>query len=514
VDLDLEGDVTASSERITEAGMDTEPARLAAQGAPEGPIATGLDTQAELETSAQQDVPAVLAEQDQLLGEAGNRMVATETTAENRLNNSRTSTIGDVQQQQTAMVSEEDRLRVELSTRAQEIVATARQQVSDRLEPLPQEALRRWETGKSQVVDKFEDDLASVTRWVEENKDDLLGGIITFIFGLPDWIERDFRIAKRNFITGICQLLRDVAAYVDSVIAECEDIIEEADRQHQELFNQDLPADLQEWAEQERQKFSDQLDSLRNQVSEAQASATRQLAAAAVEAAESARDRIKNLRSQARGWLGQIADAIAEFAANAARFIIDGLLNLVGIQPSAFWAVVDKIGQAIDDIANDPMNFAGNLLSAIGQGFEQFFDRFPSHMLDGLLDWLFSGLGAVGVQIPTDFSLKSVITFFLQLMGITWDRIRTILARHIGEENVELLEKAYELVATLIEQGPQGIFEMIKDRLDPQAILDQVLDAAVEFLVEALIKAVSARIILLFNPVGAIVQAIEAIIGC
>ncbi|PSN11454.1 hypothetical protein C7271_24615, partial [filamentous cyanobacterium CCP5] len=261
VELDIEADVAASSERITEARMDIPSAQVAAQGDPEGPIATGLATQAELATSSQQEVPAVLAEQDQILNTASTSMAATEASAATALNHSRTGTIEGVVGQQTAMVSAEEQMRIDISTRAEEIVETARRDVNAQLEPLPQEALRRWETGKQTVIDQFEQDLEAVTAWIEENKDDLLGGIVTFIFGLPGWIERDFRIAKRNFVTGICQLLRDVSDYVDSVIAECERIIEEADRQHQELFNQDLPAELEAWAAAEREKFSGQLDS-------------------------------------------------------------------------------------------------------------------------------------------------------------------------------------------------------------------------------------------------------------
>ena len=101
-------------------------------------------------------------------------------------------------------------------------------------------------------------------------------------------------------------------------------------------------------------------------------------------------------------------------------------------------------------------------------------------MLGGFLDWLFSGLGAVGVTIPTDFSLKSIITFFLQLMGITWPRIRRLLARHIGEENVALIERAFEIIANLIEMGPEGVFEMIKEQLNPQTIVDQIIQAAID----------------------------------
>jgi hypothetical protein len=59
--------------------------------------------------------------------------------------------------------------------------------------------------------------------------------------------------------------------------------------------------------------------------------------------------------------------------------------------------------------------------------------------------------------------------------------------------------------------GPEGIFEMVKEQLDPANILSMVLDAAVDYLIEALISAVTPRIIALFNPAGAIIQAIEAI---
>jgi hypothetical protein len=115
------------------------------------------------------------------------------------------------------------------------------------------------------------------------------------------------------------------------------------------------------------------------------------------------------------------------------------------------------------------------------------------------------------VTLPKDASVKSIVTFILQLMGITWPRIRKLLAKHIGEENVALIEKVYSIVANLIALGPEGVFEMIKEKLNPATILNQIINAAVDYMIKAVIKAVSARIILLFNPVGAILQALEAI---
>src|SRR5262249_53073834 len=189
----------------------------------------------------------------------------------------------------------------------------------------------------------------------------------------------------------------------------------------------------------------------------------------------------------------------------------EAILDLLGIPPAAFWAVVAKIKKVVKDIADDPLKFASNLLAGLAQGFSQFFDNILSHLLKGFLSWLTSGLSDVGVQLPKDLSLKSIITFFLQLMGITWPRIRKILVKHAGAKNVALLEKVWSLVSFLIEKGPEGIFEMIKEKLDPQAIVDQVVSLAVDYLISAVVKAVSARIILLFNPVGAILQALEAI---
>ncbi|MCB0637715.1 MAG: hypothetical protein KDC54_13890, partial [Lewinella sp.] len=186
-------------------------------------------------------------------------------------------------------------------------------------------------------------------------------------------------------------------------------------------------------------------------------------------------------------------------------------LSLVGIEPSAFWNLLSRIEQVMADIADDPLGFASNLLAAIGAGFEQFFDNFVSHLFEGFIEWLFSGLGAMGIEIPSDFSLSSIITFFLQLMGITWDRIRELLAKHIGEENVALLEQAFEIISDLIELGPEGVFQLIEDQLDPAHILDTIIDMAVDYVVEALVEQATIRIIGLFNPVGAIVQAIEAI---
>ncbi|MEJ2445654.1 MAG: hypothetical protein P8Y42_19780 [Exilibacterium sp.] len=124
----------------------------------------------------------------------------------------------------------------------------------------------------------------------------------------------------------------------------------------------------------------------------------------------------------------------------------------MGIASSAFWALIDRIGFVIADIADDPLGFANNLAAALGRGFRQFFDRFDSHLLGGFFEWLFSGLGAVGVNIPSDFSLQSIVT-----------------------------------------------------------LLDQVRQAAIDFVVETITTQVAMRLLAMFNPAGAILTAVELI---
>ncbi len=235
------------------------------------------------------------------------------------------------------------------------------------------------------------------------------------------------------------------------------------------------------------------------------------MAERASQAVDDVRREIHALREAAKGLIGRVTDAVNQFLDDPAKYIIEGLLTVLGIAASAFWGVVNRIGQAIDSIADDPLGFASNLLDAVGQGFQLFLDNIGTHLLGGFIDWLFSGLGAVGIQIPSDLSLTSIVGFFLELMGFTWERVRRLLAKHIGEENIALIEKAFELISDLMQKGIDGIVEMIQPFLNPQAILDQVIQAAVDFAKETIATQVAFRILALFNPVGAIIQAIEAI---
>ena len=507
--VSLDADVAAGGQQMEDAGMNSEPAQLVESG----PIAEAREAHGELSTAAAEDVARVIAQQDEARGKAAADMAALQARALRAMRGQREETAGGVGAQQGEMVQQEAVTRENVGTRAQAIFTTAQADVRALLQPLPQTAMERWNTEKAILSREFKDSLARVKRWIDDRHSGIGGSILAgsdYLFGMPDWVTEEYDRAEKKFGDGVCRVIREISVEVNRVVLACEAIVERANADIKALYDA-LPAELQAWAEGERARFAEQLDGLKAEAHKTRDDFNKDLVQRAGTAVQEVRTEIHALRQAAGGLLGKIVDAIGRFLEDPAKFIIEGLLSLLGIDPGAFWSLVDKISQVIDDIADDPLGFANNLLAGIAQGFGLFFDNFGTHLVAGFFDWLFSGLGSVGVQMPKDFSLKSIITFALQLMGITWARIRTILAKHIGEKNVAVLEKAYELVAMLMEKGPEGIFEMIKEKLDPQQIIDQIIKAGIEFLVEALVKNIAARIVLLFNPAGAIVQALEAI---
>lgn len=508
-EVSLEADVAASAQRMEEAGMQTP----AAQAVQDGPIAEARAAHGELEETAAEDPATVLAEQDAALSNARADMETLQAQALEALRLSRSRSVSGSSAQQTAMVGSEEQQRAELGRQAREIFTGAQSQVNLLLGPLSRTAMEMWERGKDRIATEFEQHLARVQRWVDDRHSGFGGGLVELwddLTGLPDWVTDEYDDAERRFGDSICALIREISIYVNGVILTCEELIDNANREIDTLFD-NAPEELREWAEGQRADFQQRLDGLREQVTTTQQNFNRDLADRAAQAVQEVRERVHALREAAKGLLSRLADALMEFLEDPLRAIINGLLRLVGIDPAAFWALVARIEQVISDIVDDPIGFASNLLSAIGAGFQRFFDNFVTHLFEGLVEWLFSGLGAVGVEIPRELSLSSIMTFFLQLMGITWERIRRLLARHIGEENVALLEQAYQIISDLIELGPAGIFELIEDQLDPRHILDTIIQMAVDFIKETLITQATVRIIGLFNPVGAIAQAIEAI---
>ncbi|MEU4244751.1 DNA/RNA non-specific endonuclease [Actinoplanes sp. NPDC026619] len=509
-DLSLDAD-RARVENQAAAARPDRPSAEPLQGtAPFSDIAAG---RAELAGLAKTGPAEVARQQGEAIASAKADMDALQATALEALTTARGSTVRAVGAGQREMVKDEENTRARISAQAQKNYDAASAAVGALLTPLPGTAVKSWDAGLARLSTEFTDSLSRVQAWIDERHSGAGGWFVgkwDKWSGYPAWVTEQYDTAEQTFGAGIRALLLSISTEVQRVVNAAQAVVEAARQQNDALFT-GLPKGLEAWAAQQRGGFASRLDGLSDQVAKARTAFVADLSQRAVASVADVRQKVEELREAAKGVIGRIRDAIEAFLADPVKAIIEGLLTLLHIPPKSFWALVDKIAAVLADIADDPQSFINHLVDGLAQGFELFFSHFPDHLIKSFWNWLFSGLGPVGVQLPPDFTPRSLFAFALQLMGLTWPNIREILVRHVGAHNVDLIEKVWGFVNLLIEKGPAGLVEMIEEKLAPATLLDMIFDAAVDYLTSRLIKIVTVRVLAMFNPVGAVLQAIELI---
>jgi hypothetical protein len=190
-------------------------------------------------------------------------------------------------------------------------------------------------------------------------------------------------------------------------------------------------------------------------------------------------------------------------------FIFEGVLKMVGAPVKKFMGILKKAGDTISFIVSDPIKFLKNLLSALGKGFNQFSSNIWKHLKTGLMGWLFGTLAKAGIEMPKTITLASMFGLVMQVLGITKQFIRGKIARVIGKKNLALIEKVWSFISTLISSGISGLWDMIKEYLGN--LKDMVLGAIQDWVVTQIVKTGIVKIVSMFNPVGAIITAIQTI---
>ncbi|WP_433797905.1 phage tail protein [Actinoplanes sp. CA-252034] len=510
--VSLDEDTATMRTRAGEAGLDTDAARLVTSG----PVAEARAAQDELTTLAADGPAQALEQQRAALAKSDEDLAALQARAVASLAEARTAHTGGVRDQHDRQKETGEQLRARLSAEADTTYADAQSRVEELLDKVPETAMGRWNTGLPPLTEQFNADLKVVKDQVGERHEGVTGWFVAgwdAVTGLPEWVTRAYDQAESNFGDGVCKLILDISSYVNGIIKIADDIIAGARARITAIFTDELPADQRDWAAQQLAGFSRRLDALHDRATAAKTAFTKELIENAGTAVQAAREKIQQLRKEAQGLWGRFLDAVGRFLDDPVKFVIDGLLEVLGISPPAFWAVLEKVKQVAADIVDAPLAFANNLMDGIGQGFQLFFDNVGKHLITGLLEWLLSGLKQEGItiEIPKEISLRSVVVFCLQLLGVSWARIRKLLVEQLGEKPVAIIEKTAGVIYAVATKGLDGIFEDIQKMLDPKTIVDAIVDAAIRFISETLIVKVAQKIIMLLNPAGAILAALEAI---
>ena len=517
-EVSLDADLAAQRRRVEDAGMSGELADLVQ----DGPIAEARAGLGEMGALAEAGPAQTMAEQAAAIAQASGDMQALQAAASEALARSRSSAVGSVAGVGGDIQGSEEEQRAQAGAAMQARFASAQQEVDALMAPLGPNALARWEAGVDQLAGEFEASLGLVQARIDERYrtedngsigDEARAGVLSlwdWAFGMPDWVTEEYDRAETLFADGCTALLRDISSDVNAVIESCQGIIGNA-RADIERIADSLPEELRAWAQGEAARLGTELDALAAQVDASQSQVSADLIGRANQAVHEVREQVHALRQEALGAVGRIGAAVSAFLADPGRMLVNGLLRVVGIPPEQFWSFVDKLGAVVDRLAEDPVGFGATLLDGIGQGFDQFFANFPAHLQAGLMQWLSSALSQAGVPRPMDFSAPGIFSMVLDVLGITWDRIRVILAKHIGEDNVEHFDRAYDIIKTFIAHGPLGLVDLLRQELSPETIFHMVRETAVRFLVETLVEKAAARIATLFVPGGAVYQALRGI---
>ncbi len=176
------------------------------------------------------------------------------------------------------------------------------------------------------------------------------------------------------------------------------------------------------------------------------------------------------------------------------------------VSPGAL-GYIKRTGAALKSIFKNPLPFVGNLVKAAKKGFLNFADNFLGHLKAGLIGWLTGSLP--GVYIPKEFSLREIVKFALSVLGLTWQNVRQKLVKVLGETVVAAMETGFDIVVTLVKEGPAAAWDKIKEQL--ANLKDMVIGGITDFIVDAVVKKAVPKLIAMFIPGAGFISAILSI---
>jgi hypothetical protein len=203
------------------------------------------------------------------------------------------------------------------------------------------------------------------------------------------------------------------------------------------------------------------------------------------------------------------ATFIGDFFSWAGQQVMSLLQIIFEVVAPGVMPYIRKAMGAFSTIIRNPIGFVGNLVRAGVQGFRQFAGGFLGHLRKSLIDWVTGTLSGAGVYIPQSLDLREIVKFVLSVLGITWQNIRGKLVRVIGDTAMNALETGFDLVMTLVREGPAAAWQKILEAVGN--LRDMVMGQVMEFVKGQIVQIAMTRLAGLLTPAGAFIQAILAI---
>ncbi len=318
------------------------------------------------------------------------------------------------------------------------------------------------------------------------------------ILELPDEVDKFFTAGRTQFTSDMDALAVRVKDVVEAELAAAKaevKVAQAAIAGKQATLSPGVQARAAEVTANFNEKFADlesSIEDKKQSLAEGLAQKYKEAFDKAAEVEKGIKDDNKGLVAQAKDKIESVAKALSEFK--------DKLMG-----------ILRKGQETIELILNDPMQFLSNLLAAIKAGFNQFAGNILTHLKAGFTKWLFGAFASAGIEIPSDLSIVSIVKLVLGVLGITYAKMRAKAVKLIGNTAVTVIEKLVEYLDVVIKGGPAALWARIKE--DLSNLKEMVIDAIQDWIVTTIVKKAVAKVVSMFNPAGAIVQAVLMIIS-
>lgn len=439
-------------------------------------------------------------EQERIAG-AEAEAAATAQAKTQAMHGDRAALLTQVDGQQNQTKSKDEQARAQVAARIQTLYGKTKANVEKILNGLDAEVSQAFDAGAATAKQVFEE---YVDAKMEAFKEERYGGWFGWakwakdkLLGMPSEVNAFYAEGRQRYLKEMDAVIDKVVTTIGSGLTKAKAEIAAGKQEIQE-YVASLPQELQEVGQQASQDIQSKFDELESSVDSKQSELIDTLASKYQENLQAVDARIDELKAANQGLVNK--------ALNAVVGVIQTIIKLKNMLMSVLARVADVVGKII----KDPIGFLGNLIAGLKQGFENFGTNILTHLKNGFIGWLTGAMGGIGLQLPDDiFSLEGIFSLVTQVLGITKDYIRAKAVKLLGEKVVGALEGAFKPFVILMNDGPMGLWEHIKDQFtDLKAmVMDQIQD----LLITQVIKAGIKWILGLLNPAGAFVKAAMAI---
>jgi hypothetical protein len=209
-----------------------------------------------------------------------------------------------------------------------------------------------------------------------------------------------------------------------------------------------------------------------------------------------------------RKIVGAFASFVGDFMHWAGGTVLQLLEIIFSVVAPSVVPYLKKAGGAFSTIIKAPGRFVSTLVKAGKQGFDQFKAKFVTYLRDALFKWLLGAEGA-GIYFPKSFAPIELLKLGLSVLGLTWANVRVKLVAATNETVVKTLETGFDLVKTLVTEGPAAAWEELLKTLSN--LKSMVVDAAIDFVKGEVVKIAIEKLVSFLTPAGAFIQAVIAI---